>query len=50
MAFTSEDFQVASGLLTKTYTITDEAKAAELAIQKELIEAIKELTRTLRSR
>lgn len=49
MAFASETFTVVDGLLSKQYIITDEAKAAELAIQKELISAIKDLTRAVRA-
>lgn len=47
MVFEKETFKVADGLLQKTYEIIDEAKACELAIQRELIEAIRNLTRTL---
>ena len=48
MAFVSQVFTSADGTLS--YTIIDEAKAAELQIQKDLISAIKELTRVLDSR
>lgn len=48
MAFTEEKIKVNEGLLQKEYTITDEAKACELRLQKELIEAVKDLTRAIR--
>ena len=49
MAFTSEDFKVNEGLIQKSYKIIDEAKACEIAVQKELIVAIRELTRAVKS-
>lgn len=48
MAFTQEKIKVNDGFLIKEYTITDEAKACELAIQMEMVEAIKDLTRAIR--
>lgn len=47
MAF-EEKIKVKEGMLTKEYTITDEAKAAELGLQRELIKSIQELTRAVR--
>lgn len=49
MVFTEEKIKVKQGLLEKEYTIKDEEKAAELAIQKELIQSIKDLTMVLQA-
>lgn len=48
MVFDKETFEVKRGMLSKGYEITDEAKACEIAVQKELVTAIQELTRALR--
>lgn len=48
MAFTSEDVKVKEGSAEKTYTITDESKAAELAVIQEQTRAILELARAVR--
>lgn len=50
MVFTDENFKVNEGLIQKSYRITDEAKACEIAVQKELIEAIKDLARAVRTK
>jgi len=48
MVFTEEKIKVKEGLLTKEYTITDEAKAAELSLQRELINAVNSLANAIR--
>lgn len=43
MPFVSEEFEIGG----TTYTITDEAKAADLAMQYELVQAMNRLARAL---
>lgn len=50
MAFDKETFEVNEGLKRKTYNVTDESKACEIAVLKELVQAIKSLSANLRMR